>query len=125
MVGNRRFDDEITFYSDDGSDPEPVQGPQRPTQVPTALDTLKTEHGFRCGFHPRISVSEYTPVIKCTVCGEQLDPYDVLRQFHRRERNFAYQLEHLREEATRLTTDVERLKRERNNLRAQIRRTTG
>lgn len=91
-------------------------------QVPTATTEAETKHGLRCGFHPHVVVSQTTPHVSCAVCGEELSPLDVLRQFSIEERNFAMGLEHLRREAADLRVAVERLKRERQNLRAAVKR---
>jgi hypothetical protein len=91
-------------------------------QVPTATAELKSEHGIKCGLHPHVSVSMTTPEVRCTACKKLLDPLDVLRQFANRERQFSHTLEHLRNERDKLEKDVEELKRQRSNLRAQVKR---
>lgn len=92
-------------------------------QVPTALTEREIgPHGLKCGFHPHVTISMRTPTVRCTVCDTRLDPIEVLRDFARDERNFAHTLEHLRTERATLSKEVEDLKRQRANLRAQIKR---
>lgn len=66
-------------------------------------------------------VSDRTPSVTCGDCGAELDPYEVLRKIAHREFNFCYQLNALRDEATRLVADVKRLKAQRSRLARQAR----
>lgn len=82
-------------------------------------------HGYKCGFHPQVEVSDTTPEITCTVCDEVLDPYTVLRQFAARERTFIWGIDSMIKEEKLLKASVEALKREKKNLMAAVRRAGG
>lgn len=77
-----------------------------------------------CGMHPQVVVSMDTNMVTCSVCKEELDPLDVLRKMVRQEIQFCYQSNDLQRQKKFLEKDVEDLTRQRNNLRAQIRRKT-
>lgn len=94
-------------------------------QVPTSSSAVPEVHGgSRCGFHPHVIVSMKRPSVTCSTCGVTLDALDVLREYARGERAFAHTLEHLRQEHTRLSKEIDHLKRARANLRSQIKRAT-
>ncbi len=76
----------------------------------------------KCGFHPQVTVCMETPRVECKVCEEELDPVEVLRDFVREERKFVWTIEGLRREKEELTKVVEALKKERVNVRAQLRK---
>jgi cell division protein FtsB len=82
-----------------------------------------TEHGLRCGaLHPHVVVDEHAPVVECAVCKERLDPLVVLRQYAKQEKHFMWNLRSLRDEKAKLAAEVEALKKERSNVRAQVKR---
>lgn len=90
--------------------------------VPTNITTARDKHGLACGFHPHVTVSLTTTRVVCTICGEQLDALDVLRSYAKAERTFAMNLEHLREERSKLHAQVIALRNERSSLKSQIKR---
>lgn len=92
-------------------------------QVPTALSTR--EQVKRCSVHPHVVVDDHAAKVTCSECGAQLDPLDVLRQFARHERSFAFTLEHLRHEKDGLTKEITELKRQKSQLRSAIRKAGG
>lgn len=94
-------------------------------QVPVSISELKTEHGLKCGFHQHVTVSMITPSVQCGACGEELDPLDVLRQFTKEERSFAFTLEHLRKETADLRAEVVALKKQKAALRTAVRKAGG
>lgn len=83
------------------------------------------KHGYQCGFHQQVEVSFKTPEVTCSVCGEKLDPIEVLREFVKTERNFAFGIESLQTEKKVLENVVAALKREKNNLASVVRRRGG
>lgn len=93
-------------------------------QVPVSISELETKH-MRCGFHQHVTVSMRTSIVRCTKCGEALDPLDVLRQFTKEERTFAFTLEYLRKETTDLRAEVAALKKQKAALRAAVRKAGG
>lgn len=93
-------------------------------QVPTTIRDPVEQHGYKCGSPPNIIVSERTSLVACAVCGAPLDPLDILRQYTRKERQFAFTLERLRQERSELGTEVEQLKTLRSRLRSDIKRRT-
>lgn len=94
-------------------------------QVPTAITEAESKHGPRCGLHRHVVVSMRTPLVRCAQCGESLDALDVLREFTREERTFAFALEHLRQERSDLAKEVAALKKQRQNLRNAVRKAGG
>ena len=84
----------------------------------------EVEHTItRCGFHPQVVVTqEPTNKVFCAICKTELSAIDVLRQFANRERNFIYGMEAARRESRDLKDEIEKLKRIRQNLRAQVKR---
>lgn len=92
-------------------------------QVPTATSVTKPSFlDGKCSLHLRVKVSMHKAVVECSDCGAPLDPLQVLREFARGERHFANQLEHLRQEKANLGMEVEALKKQKQNLRGQIRK---
>lgn len=87
-----------------------------------AAKSYEETHGLRCGFHTRILVSMTEAKIWCTVCGAELVPMDVLREYANRERHFIEALEWLRKEKRQLREEVDHLKKERSSLRSQVKR---
>lgn len=86
----------------------------------TALRNHEEVHNIHCTFHLQVKVSLTTPEVTCTLCGADLDPLDVLREFATKERHFTENLNHLRVEATGLRKEIEQLKKERSSLKAQV-----
>jgi hypothetical protein len=85
-----------------------------------------TKHGLSCGLrHPHVVVDNHAPVVECAVCHERLDPLEVLRQFANGERLFASWNKAMRCERDKLVEHIAKLKRQRQNLKAQIRRAGG
>lgn len=97
----------------------------RPIAALVKRDMSDERHGYQCGFHPQVEVSDNQDEITCSVCGEELNPYVVLRQFVHRERNFVFQMEALQKEQKILAAQVAELKKAKNNLSAQIRKKGG
>jgi hypothetical protein len=97
----------------------------RPIAAVVKRDTSAEKHGYKCGFHPQVEVSDTQDEITCSVCGEILNPYVVFRQFVHRERNFVFMMDALIKEQKILTAQVAALKKEKNNLSAAIRRKGG
>lgn len=91
--------------------------------VPRSIS--EERHGYKCGFHPQVEVSDTTPEVTCTVCDEVLDPITVLRQFAQRERNFIWGIDAMIKEEKLLKASVEALRREKKNLMAGVRRAGG
>lgn len=83
------------------------------------------EHGYKCGFHPQVKVSDVVPEVTCSVCDEKLDPIEVLRQFANRERSFIWGIDAMIKEEKLLKASVEALRREKKNLMAGVRRAGG
>lgn len=83
------------------------------------------QHTFKCGLHPLVEVSLETNSVSCRVCGVELAPLDVLRDYARNERYFVQGLESLREEKKKLSIEVDALKKQRSSLRSQIRKKGG
>jgi hypothetical protein len=93
--------------------------------VPTNITTARDKHGLACGLHPHVTVSLTTTRVVCTICGEHLDALDVLRSYATAERSFAMNLEHLREECSKLRAELISLRNERASLKSQIKRKKG
>ena len=75
-----------------------------------------------CGFHPQVLVSSTTPLVYCKVCLQELDALEVLRYYSKKERQFMYMNESLQKKRKELLAEVEQLKRDVANLKAQKRR---
>ena len=85
-----------------------------------------TEHSKqRCHYHTRVIVDEHSPHVRCATCDTKLDPYAVLLQYAKEERRFRWSEQSLRDEKEKLAKEVEILKRQRANLRSQIRKRGG
>lgn len=91
----------------------------------TARMSHEEQHGYKCGRHPVIEVSMETASVTCRVCGAELSPLDVLREYARSERYFVQGLESLRKEKAALAEEVDKLKKYRGSLRSQIRKKGG
>lgn len=94
-----------------------------------ALAIDRGPHGYQCegkvpggGRHPIITIDENARLVQCRICKEVLDPAQVLWEYATQERRFAFALEGLRREHSRLTEEVAQLQKMRQNLRQQIRR---
>lgn len=95
-------------------------------QVPTTTIAVRdTALGAKCQLHLHVKVSMHAARVECADCGAPLDPLQVLREFACEERHFADQLEHLRQEKADLGKEIEALKKQKQNLRNQVRRAGG
>lgn len=74
-----------------------------------------------CAYHMQVSVSLTTPSVTCSECGAELSPLDVLRDFAKRERHFVMLSNDLRQEQSKLRTEIDTLKKQRASLKAQVR----
>lgn len=92
----------------------------------TALDRaqpgLEKKLGEQCHHHGAFEVADHDMSITCKVCGAEMDPYVVLRKIAHREVNFCYTLNALREETSRLTAEIPKLKAKRSTLKREVRR---
>ena len=91
----------------------------------TTVNRYEDRHGYKCGFHPRVIVSEETRSVTCQACGAELEPMDVLREFARNERRFVESVTGLRQERAKLLEDVAELKKRRSSLRSQVKKKGG
>jgi len=94
-------------------------------QVPTTTRVGGTHLGGKCQIHMHVVVDMHAAVVECADCGAPLDPLQVLREFAREERHFADQFEHLRKEKADLGTEIEALKKQKQNLRNAVRKAGG
>lgn len=99
--------------------PTPAPEPEKPSLRPAPHEP----HSLGCGL--RVHVMMNTRRVFCGVCGELLDPIDVLRAYAKRERNFEYQNEDAKRTLASLRAEIDELRRERNNLKSQVRRGRG
>lgn len=81
---------------------------------------IERERG-ECLHHGGYTVSDDDMRVSCKLCGEEVDPYEVLRRIAHREVNFCYTLNSLRKEAEQLRAEVERLKAARSRIRRRVR----
>lgn len=88
-------------------------------------ERVDEKHGYQCGFHPHVLVSDETNLVECAICHEPLDPLDVLREFARHERNFVFSINTLRAEQTELRKQVDQLKKQRSSLWSQVKKRGG
>lgn len=65
---------------------------------------------------------EATRMLECRSCGAVIDPFDFLWNEARKQENIAFSVRHLRNEQKRMQAEVEALKKQRANLKAQVRR---
>ena len=69
-----------------------------------------------------IFIDMETRKCKCKECGRIIDPFDYLWGWSQKEYFYVSRIEQYELEANRLRTEVETLRKERNNLKAQIKR---
>ena len=82
--------------------------------------TPKRKTGFcRCA---RVFVVEQTRMLECQDCGKVIDPFDFMMQEAKKQNSHVYQISHLKHEKEKLIDEVEDLKRQRRNLKAQVKR---
>jgi hypothetical protein len=82
---------------------------------------LKVERKGGC-VHRFFAVDERALVVWCRDCGETVDPVRVLLDIARTWTNSSWAARQARHEVERIGKEVDDLKRERKNLRAQISR---
>lgn len=80
--------------------------------------TLRTRRTERYCLHPAVLVYEDCYRVECAECEEPLDPYNVLLQYARKERNFQW----TREEQRKLDAEIADLKREEKRVKARLER---
>lgn len=80
------------------------------------------DHGVKCGMHPSVIVSMTTQSVRCRVCGAELAPLDVLREYARGERQFNSNIDTMQKMRADLQKEIRELTRVRDNLKAQVRR---
>lgn len=95
---------------------------ERSAALNPAVRITSGEHGPQCGIPCPVLVDERAPEVTCESCGVRLDPIDVLRSFAHSERNFCFQLEHLRKERADLAKEIAKLKAMRLRLRSDVRK---
>jgi hypothetical protein len=99
----------------------------------SVVDGTGEAHGPRCmavaggapggaGTHPLVTLDRGTRAVTCRHCKAHLDAFDVLVQYSTAERRFNFQIQALREERKKLTTEIEDLKKQRRNAMAANRR---
>ena len=67
-------------------------------------------------------MEDHKQEVNCRGCGEEMDPYVVLRKIAHREVNFCYTLNGLRDEKKALVDEVAKLKAQRSSLRSQVKK---
>lgn len=67
-------------------------------------------------------IDDHRNEVTCGDCGAVLDPYEILRRIARREVNFCYRTNSLREEQAKLEREVSALKARRAALKRDLRR---
>jgi len=72
--------------------------------------------------HAAADVDEAAASLTCQFCGVELDPWWFLRKMARDLSVAKFTLHQANKEAKRLAEEIDELTRQRNNLRAQIRR---
>lgn len=84
---------------------------------------LTRKHG-ECFHSGTFEVSDTDMRVTCKACGEQIDPYVVLRKIAHREVNFCYTLASLRAESKQLEASIKRARTTLSRLKATIRTKT-
>lgn len=94
-------------------DPQP-----KGTVVPFAL--ARRRKGY-CEHIP-VYVVEETRMLECRSCGAMVDPFDYMWKWACKGTRLTDGIKHLEGELRRMNAELEDLKRQRANLKAQIRR---
>ena len=74
--------------------------------------------------HPTFTVSETEANLLCRACDAEIDPWWALRHIARNHENIEYRLRAARDETHRLIEQVVELRRQKANLKSQLRRAT-
>lgn len=86
------------------------------------LITVKQPERKHCQ-HIRIALDVQRRLIECQDCNQFLDPFDYLVHYGNRFLHYAKRVgDQRRQELESICNEIEKLKRERNNLKAQIKR---
>lgn len=89
-----------------------------PFQVRETTSTQK-----RCG-HSSMLVDEQTQMIECCHCGLLMNAYQYVLSLAKNEVRYSNQVKYLKLEASQIAGEITELKRQRTNLKAQVRRST-
>jgi uncharacterized protein YlxW (UPF0749 family) len=89
------------------------------------LDQTKSHGGddaqpSECKYHLSVLVDESTLTVTCRHCKAKLDPFVVLNEFAKKERQFATQTKWKIDERKALSTEIAQLTKERARLRSQV-----
>ena len=71
-------------------------------------------------YHRRYQIDEEAQIVSCTDCKKQLDPFVVLLDYARKERNFLMTLDDRRRKSIQLKESVKNLLAEEKRIKARI-----
>ena len=83
----------------------------------------RPEEQFFC-HHQRIILDVESRLIKCNQCGLVMDGFTWILSRAQEQRATEFEVEWLTKDRNRLRTEIEDLKRQKNNLKGQIKRMT-
>lgn len=68
----------------------------------------------------QVYVDEHTRTIECKSCGRVMDPFDFLMKAARKQNNTVFEIKASQQALGKLQEDIKNLRRERQNLKAQV-----
>lgn len=99
---------------------------QRMREASSFVHTARlTIERTRFCLHQAVILRTGTRKVICAACDAELDAFDVLLRDAKEEGALIHQVESRRLEVKRLQESIEELRRERQNLRAQVKRSSG
>lgn len=81
------------------------------------LEPKKSQQGCLCR---QVCVDEHTRTIQCKSCGRVMDPFDFLMKAAKKQNNTVFEIQASRQVLGKLQEEIKNLRRERQNLKAQV-----
>ena len=72
--------------------------------------------------HGHTTINEKRRLVECDACGTCIEPYDYIYMVAKREVSIRYDIKSLLAERAELRRQIERLKKDKHNVKAQINR---
>lgn len=70
----------------------------------------------------QVFVDEHTRALECQSCGKIIDPFDYMMGIANKHQRALWSTEILRDEEAKLQKEVDELKRQKRNLKSQVKR---